>query len=57
MVLRRMQDARDAVAALEARQRHDTPPSYVYRRDVASWVSVRELPAVDRDWLNRIVAQ
>lgn len=55
--LGRGQEARDAVAALVARRDARSPPGYVYRRDVASWVSVHELPAVERQLLDGVLAR
>ncbi len=54
--LRRPAEAARALLPLRQRLARHTPPHYVYRQDMAAWVSVHELPAVERRWLDEILA-
>ena len=46
--LGRKQDARAALKPLRDRIARNASPSYVYRASAATWISVHELPAVER---------
>ena len=46
---------REALAVIKPvrdRISNNSPPAYIYRRATASWISVNELPAVERKLLN-----
>ncbi|MCV2350411.1 tetratricopeptide repeat protein [Paucibacter sp. Y2R2-4] len=46
-------DAQVTVAPLRQRIAAGAPPEYLYRADKSSWISVHELPALERDLLRR----
>lgn len=45
-----------AIAPLQQRIARNTPPSYVYRQISAAWVSVHELPTVERKLIAEVVS-
>ncbi|MET0518901.1 MAG: tetratricopeptide repeat protein, partial [Burkholderiaceae bacterium] len=47
--------ARAAIAPLKSRAAEGLPPAYVYRADKSVWLSVHELPAVERRVLEQLL--
>jgi tetratricopeptide (TPR) repeat protein len=48
--------ARTVLAPLRRRIAENAPPEYVYRKDPSGWISVHELPAVERSLLAQLTA-
>ncbi|MBT9492416.1 MAG: tetratricopeptide repeat protein [Paucibacter sp.] len=51
--LGRLEESKQALLPLRQRLAADAPPQWLYRADKSSWVSVHQLPAVERGLLRR----
>jgi hypothetical protein len=52
--LGRKTEALAALSPLRKRVVKGAPPVYVYRRAMSTWVSVHELPVLERQWLREL---
>ncbi|MEP7154467.1 MAG: tetratricopeptide repeat protein [Betaproteobacteria bacterium] len=57
MAVGKKQEALRTVKPLRERVARNSPPEYVYRPIAATWISVHELPAVERAMLEQLLAE
>ncbi|MDN3919863.1 tetratricopeptide repeat protein [Roseateles violae] len=55
--LGRADEARLALTPLRRRIEQGAAPGYVFRPEQSSWISVHELPAVERAWMEELLAR